>query len=103
MQGKIPADMSKLQEEPTQQAEPVNQAQDQQLAKIMEEEMTHHKQVSVLSCIHLQQAEEEKAQSQEVHSLSALVEQQQDAIKNYQVLIVFLGNQEPQHHSQNPS
>ena len=57
------------------------QAQDQQLAEKMEEEMTHHKQVSVLSHMHLQQAEEMKAQSQEMHHLSALVEEQQEAIK----------------------
>ena len=42
-----------------------------------------------------------KAQSQEIGHLSALVEQQQEAIKNYQVLVVLLGNQEPQHHAQN--
>ena len=88
IQAQIAVKMSKLQEEPTQQAELVNQAahlqaQYQQLAKIMEEEMTHCKQMSILSCMHLQQAEEVKAQSQEIHHLLALVEQQQEAIKNY--------------------
>ena len=43
--------------------------------------MTHHKQVSVLSHMHLQQVEEVKAQSQEIQCLSALVEQQQGAIQ----------------------
>ena len=61
--------MSKLQEEPTQQAKLVYQVanlqdlqvQDQQLAEIMEEEMTNGEQVSVLLHMHLQQAEEVKA------------------------------------------
>ena len=57
------------------------QVQDQQLAQIMEEKMIHHKQVSVLSHMHLQQVEEVKAQSQEIRCLSALVEEQQEAIK----------------------
>ena len=69
MQVEIAHEMSKIQEEPTQQAmleqQAANigdlQAQDQQLAKILEEEMTHCKQVSILSCMHLQQAEEVKA------------------------------------------
>ena len=64
-------EMRKLQEEPTQQAEVEDQAaslqaQDQQLAEVMEEEMAHHEQVSVLSCMHLQHAEEVKTQSQEI-------------------------------------
>ena len=50
--------MSKLQEEPTEQAKLADQAanlkdlqaQDHHLAEIMEEEMTHREQVSVLSC-----------------------------------------------------
>ena len=55
--------MSRLEEEPPVQAEPDDQAaqlqqQDQQLAQIMEEEMTHQEQVSVLSCMHLQYADE---------------------------------------------
>ena len=43
--------------------------------------MTHHEQVSVLSCMHLQQVEEVKVQSQEIRHLLALVEEQQEAIK----------------------
>ena len=54
---------------------------DQQLAEIMEEEMTHWEHVSVLSQMHLQQVEEVKAQSQEIWHLLALMEQQQKAIK----------------------
>ena len=48
----------------------------------MEEEMTHHEQVSLLSHMHLQQAEEVKAQCQEIWHLSALVEQHQEAIRS---------------------
>ena len=86
MWAQIAAEMSKLQEDPTQQAEPVNeaahlQAQDQDIAEIMEEEMTHHEEVSVLSCMHLQQAEEVNPQSQEICHFLALVEQLQEAIK----------------------
>ena len=60
--------MSRLEEEPTLQAEPDDQAaqlqqQDQEMAEIMEEEMIHHEQMSVLSRMHLQQAEEVKAQN----------------------------------------
>ena len=43
--------------------------------------MIHREQVSVLSRMHLQLVEEVKAQSQEIHHLSALVEQQQEAIQ----------------------
>ena len=87
MQAQIANDMSRIEEEPTVRAEPDDQAaqllkQDQQLAKILEEEMTHREQVSVLSCMHLQQAEEVKAQSQEIRRLLALVKQQQQAIKS---------------------
>ena len=86
MQAQIAHAMSQLEEEPTVRPEPDDQAaqllqQDKQLAKIIEEEMTHREQVSVLSHMHLQQAEEVKAQSQEIRQLSALVEQQQKAIK----------------------
>ena len=107
MQVQIATEMSKLKEESTQQAEHVNQAvnlkvQYQQLAEIMEEKMTHHEQMSVLSWMHLQQVEEVKVQSQEIYPLLGLVEQQHEAIKNYQVFIVFLGNQELQHHALNP-
>ena len=67
----ITAEMSKLQEEPTQQVQIEEQAgnlqaQDQKLAEIMEEGMTHCEQVSVLSHMHLQWVEDVKAQSQEI-------------------------------------
>ena len=67
-------------------AEPDDQAaqlmqQDQQLGEILEEEMTHREQVSVLSHMHLKQMEEVKVQSQEIRRLLALVEQQQQAIE----------------------
>ena len=89
MQAQIAHEMSKIQEEPAQQAMLVDQvvslqdlqAQDQQLVEIMGEEMTHRGQVSVLSCMYLQQAEEVKAKSQEICHLSALVEEQQEAIR----------------------
>ena len=79
MWAQISHEMSKLQEEPAQQAMLVDQvanlqdlqAQDHQLAEIIEEDMTYREQVSVLSCMHLQQAEEVKAQSQEIHHLLA--------------------------------
>ena len=69
MQAQIATEMSKLQEEPAQQANQTNQAgslqeRDWQLAESMEEEMTHQEQVSVLSQMHLWQVEEVKAQSQ---------------------------------------
>ena len=74
MQAQIAHEMSKIQEEPVPKAMLEDQVpqlqdlqvQDQQLAEIMEEEMTHCVQVSVLSHMHLQQAEEVKAQSQEI-------------------------------------
>ena len=71
MLAQIAAEMSKIKEDPIQQAKQVDQAaslqaQNHQLAEIMEEEMIHHKQVSVLSHMHLQQAEKVKAQSQEI-------------------------------------
>ena len=47
----------------------------------MEEEKAHQDQVSVLSHMHLQLAEEVRAQSQEIWHLLALVEKQQEAIK----------------------
>ena len=88
MQAQIALEMSKIQGEPTQQAMLLDQAanlevlqvQDQQLAKIMEEEITHHEQVAVLSCMLLQQVEEIKAHSQDIRHLLALVEEQQEAI-----------------------
>ena len=84
MQAQIAHVMSRLEEEPTLQAEPDDQLQQQEqhLAEIMEEEMTHPEQVSVLSHMHLQQVEEAKAQNQEIRQLLALVEQQQKAIEN---------------------
>ena len=86
MQAQIAHTMSRLEEEPTSKAKPNDQAarlqlQDQQLAEIMEEEVAHQEQVSVLSRMHLQQVEEVKAQSQEIRCLSALVKQQQEAIE----------------------
>ena len=59
MQAQIANAMSRIEEKPAVRAEPDDQAaqllqQDQQLAKILEEEITHHEQVSVLSCMHLQ-------------------------------------------------
>ena len=89
MQVQTAHEMSKIQEESTQQAMLVDQAtnlgdlqvQDQQFVKMMEEEMTHHEQVSVLSHKHLQQAEKVKPLSKEIRHLLTLVEEQQGAIK----------------------
>ena len=86
MWAKIADAMSQIEEEPAARAEPDNQAahlihQDQQLAEILEDEMTHREQVSVLSHMHLQQVKEVKSQSQEIRRLSALVEQQQLTIE----------------------
>ena len=86
MQAQIANTMSGIEEEPAVRAEPDHQAaqllqEDQQLVGILEEEMTHREQVSVLSHMHLQQTEEVKAQSQEIRRLSALVEQQQQVIE----------------------
>ena len=82
----ISDEISKLQEEPAQQANQADQVanlqeKDQQLAEVMEKEMTHWEKVSVLSQMDIQQVEEVKAKSQENWYLSALVEQQQEAIK----------------------
>ena len=54
MQAQIAHAVSRLEEEPTSRAEPNDQAgqlqeQERQLAKIMEKEMAHQEQVSVLS------------------------------------------------------
>ena len=86
MWAQIANTMSQIEEEPVARAEPDNQAaqlieQDQQLAESLEEEMTHREKVSVLSCMHLQQVEEVKSQSQEIRRLLALVKQQQLAIE----------------------
>ena len=47
--------------------------QEELLAEIVEEEMAHQMQVSVLSHLHLRQAEEIKAQSNEIKRLSTLL------------------------------
>ena len=78
MQTQIANAMNRIEEDPAVRAEPDDQAahllqQGKQLAEILEEEMTHREQVSVLSHMHLQQAEEVKAQSQEIRRLLALV------------------------------
>ena len=52
------------------------QGQEALLADIIEEEMAHRTQVSVLSRLHLQQAEEIKSQSEEIRHLSTLLEKQ---------------------------
>ena len=74
--------MSRLEDEPTTSTEPNDQTaqlqqQGRQLAKIMEEEMVHQEQMSVLSQMLLQQAEEVKAQSQEIRH----IKKQQEAIE----------------------
>ena len=51
--------------------------QEELLAEIVEEEMAHWTQVSVLSHLHLRQAEEIRAQSNEIKRLSTLLEKQQ--------------------------
>ena len=50
------------------------QAQEALLADIIEQVMAHRTQVSVLSHLHLQQAEEIKSQSEEIRHLSTLLE-----------------------------
>ena len=54
------------------------------LADIIEEEMAHQTQVSVLSHLHLQQAEEIKSQSNEIRHLSTLLEKQQAILERVQ-------------------
>ena len=54
------------------------------LANIIEEEMAHQTQVSVLSQLHLQQAEEIKSQSGEIRHLSTLLEKQQAILEKVQ-------------------
>ena len=54
------------------------------LAKIIEEEMAHQTQVSVLSHLHLQQAKEIKSQSDEIRCLSTLLEKQQAILERVQ-------------------
>ena len=60
------------------------QGQEALLADIIEEEMAHQAQVSVLSQLHLQQAEEIKSQSEEIRHLSTLLEKQQAILERVQ-------------------
>ena len=54
------------------------------LAEILEEEMAHQRQISVLSHLHLWQAEEIKDQSEEIKQLSTLLERQQTILEQVQ-------------------
>ena len=54
------------------------------LADIIEKEMAHQTQVSVLSNLHLQWAEEIKSQSNEIRCLSTLLEKQQAILERVQ-------------------
>ena len=54
------------------------------LADIIEEEMAHQTQVSVLSHLHLQQAKEIKSESDEIRCLSTLLEKQQAILERVQ-------------------
>ena len=58
--------------------------QEELLAEIVEEEMAHQTQVSVLSHLHLRQAEEIRAQSGEIKRLSTLLEKQQTLLEQVQ-------------------
>ena len=60
------------------------QGQEDLLANIIEEEMAHQTQVSVLSLLHLQQAKEIKSQSKEIRCLSTLLEKQQAILEKVQ-------------------
>ena len=60
------------------------QGQEALLADIIDEEMVHRTQVSVLSQLHLQQAEEIKSQSKEIRWLSTLLEKQQAILERVQ-------------------
>ena len=60
------------------------QGQEALLANIIEEEMAHQMQVSVLSHLHLQQAEEIKSQSEETRHLSTLLKKQQTILERVQ-------------------
>ena len=60
------------------------QGQEALLANIIEEEMAHRTQVSVLSHLHLQQAKEIKSQSEEIRHLSTLLEKQQAILERVQ-------------------
>ena len=63
LQVQIAAEMSKLQKEPAQLANQIDlvvslHVKDQELAEIIDEEMTHWEQMSLLSWTHIQQVEE---------------------------------------------
>ena len=58
--------------------------QEELLAEIVEEEMAHWTQVSVLSHLHLRQAEGIRAQSDEIKRLSTLLEKQQTLLEQMQ-------------------
>ena len=58
--------------------------QEELLAEIVEEEMAHWTQVSVLSHLHLRQAEEIRVQSDEIKRLSTLLEKQQTLLEQVQ-------------------
>ena len=60
------------------------QGQEALLADIIEEEMVHRTQVSVLSQLHLQQAKEIKSQSVEIRHLSTLLGKQQVILERVQ-------------------
>ena len=60
------------------------QGQEALLADIIEEEMAHQTQVSVLSHLHLQQAKEIRSQSEEIRQLSTLLEKQQAILERVQ-------------------
>ena len=60
------------------------QGQEALLANIIEEEMAHRTQVSVLLHLHLQQAKEIKSQSEEIRQLSTLLEKQQAILERVQ-------------------
>ena len=60
------------------------QGEEALLADIIEEEMAHQTQVSVLSQLHIQQAEEIKSQSEEIRHLSTLLEKQQAILERVQ-------------------
>ena len=60
------------------------QGQEDLLADIIEEEMAHRTQVSVLSQLHIKQAKEIKSQSDEIRHLSTLLEKQQAILERVQ-------------------
>ena len=70
-----------LQEELAQRRAPLLEDSAEAQAKIVEEEMAHWTQVSVVSHLHLRQAEEIRAQSGEIKRLSTLLEKQQTLLE----------------------